>query len=178
MAVNGQLETSGTVEQPINIQPFSSSWAYIIFNNSSSTLRYTNIIRGGGLSEIYNTAILGRNSNLTFDSCRLWNHRQPGDVIRAVNSTLSLVDSEIGADSRWPNPIFPGMSYATGIDLTGGEIYLENTNFKNVNFGVYSRQLNNQWPKIKIKDMSLNNFINVYNPWEPWVAWHHVPFIY
>jgi len=174
--IKGQLESLGTADKPINILPFSGSWAYIIFNNTSSTLNYTNIISGGAFPEIYNTALLVNNSNLNLNNCYLWNHRQPGNVIKATNSILNLVVSEIGADNRWPNPLFPGMSYSTGIDLTGGEIYLESTNFENLNFGVYSHQLNNQMPIIKIKDMFLDNFINVYNQWEPWVAWHYVPF--
>lgn len=161
MTINGQMAAVGTADQPIYLGK-NIGWGYLMFNNSNSILKHVEINGGGGLPAEQDGAIIIRDSDLSVSSARIWNSRAPGNSIKSINSILTVKDSAIGLDSRWPDPIWAGQSYTTGIRMTGGELSLDDVYFTNLNYGVFRAKYNDQEPVITIDNMSASNYINVY----------------
>lgn len=161
MTINGQMAAIGTAGQPIYIGK-NMGWGYLMFNNSSSTFEHVYINGGGGLSAEQDAAIVVQDSGLSIISSKIWNSRAPGVTVKSINSVLEVVDSQMGMDNKWPDPAWAGMSYATGIKMIGGELYLNNVGFVNLNYGVFKVNYEGEPPVITLDNMSDSNYVNVY----------------
>ncbi|MFH1292367.1 MAG: lamin tail domain-containing protein [bacterium] len=172
LEIDGDLQAFGTEEEHISIGQ-NIGWGYLSFKNSSSSLQNVDII-GGGRDGGRDASLIIEDSDLLLDNCKLWNSRAPGSSIISVDSNLRIIDSEIGMDTKWNDPLWPGMSFTTGISITDGKLYLQNTNFTNLNFGIRVKRTQEEYPEIQIKDLGPDNFINVYRAWDPW-TWNNLP---
>lgn len=163
ITINGKLNVLGTADQPVFIGK-SVGWGYLLFNNSSSTLEHAHIYGGGGLAPEQDAAVVARDANLTVVGSRIWNSRAPGAGIKSVNSVLEIRDSDIGLDSKWPDPAWAGMSYTTGIKMIGGKLYLDDVGFTNLNYGVFKANYDGEPPLITLDNMLDSNYVNVCRP--------------
>jgi len=161
VTVKGQMNAFGLVDEPITIGG-SRVWAFIDFNDSYSILENVNIIGGGALVEVHDASIVLNQSDLICQNCKVWNWRAPGSGFKVISSTLDIVDSIIGMDNKWADPLWPGMSYSVGIRIYGGELIVENTDFIKVNYDFDPRRYEEELPTVSTINLSSKNYEDVY----------------
>jgi hypothetical protein len=166
--INGTLLSNGTAPYPVKIQPLSAAtdWGYLKFNNSTSSLVYTEL-RNGNLLPVQpaelNGMLQANNSNITLDNCTIWDSRPPGNNIKSINSILNINNSQIGATDKYHNAGIPGI-YSAGIKSSGGQVNLNNANFTNLNIGLNGIA---PLPILNLQNMSSSGFANVDYFWQP-----------
>ncbi|PIT87933.1 MAG: hypothetical protein COU31_00410 [Candidatus Magasanikbacteria bacterium CG10_big_fil_rev_8_21_14_0_10_40_10] len=164
--IDGELRAEGQADQIIKIGN-RKDWGYISFNNSTSSLKYVEIYGGGIIVGEHDSAIAVNNSNLTVENSRLWNARAPGNIIRSNDSTINMTNNILGMDKKWTDPLWPGMSYSTGLMASGGNLKFNNISFINLNYAIYKKAGSNGQPLISLENMDDDNYINVYRK----IAW-------
>ncbi len=130
MTVNGNLNAVGNVTDRITFKSSSSTdfWGNIIFNNSTSVIKFADLSRGNQLQS--EAIIIATNSNLTLDESTVIDPRAPGNVINLTNSTLTAKNTTIGYTIK------PTTGNAIGINATKGIIALDNVVLKNLGTGL------------------------------------------
>jgi len=174
--IYGQLNSNGTAQNPVNIG-VDKGWGYMYLENAQAVLSYTNFYGGGGLSSQkdgnkYNKWYSGFykdymielvDSDFDCRNCRFWDYRAPGHGIKSYNSSIALVNSEMGMDNKWPDG---KTTYTTGVKADGGSIFLDNVNFVNLNYGIFKTgQTTGSQPTIVEQNMTPSNWVNVYKPY-------------
>ena len=140
--IEGVLSARGTLGQEINIYPIvsTSAWGHIEFNNSNSELEYVNMSDGKSHSHTHisnNAMIIMNDSEVIFSNCILNNIKSSGNVILSKNSVLSITGGLIGEDEKFVGYPMTSPTYTAGIDASGGELIINNVEFKNLNIGVF-----------------------------------------
>ena len=170
LKVEGNLQAIGTADNHIRICPNGSCAGVWFQNSQNNNLSYTDIGNAGYQSRSeypylylnYFASVWAINSNLNLNNVNILNGKRPsGFGICSVNGVLDIRDSEFGWSGTYNryNTWIDG-----GIKLSGGSLYIDNTNFHFLNYGVYSSSAS-----ITFDNMSLNNFIDTYftKPWYP-----------
>lgn len=159
ITVNGILNINGTAEEPVRIAPISDNvkWGDLTFNNSVSALRFANI-SSGGIGSSGSTLVLNNNSQLILDNCQILDSRPPGNAVLSNNSVLHANNSTIGYAQK------PSLK-VVGIKASGGELYLNNTTFMNLDIGLQG--ISTPLPILSFTNTTAQNFINVATPWDP-----------
>jgi len=160
--VFGSLQAKGTIEEPISIlNQEDTAWSVLNFLNSTSSLEYVQISRGGYLPVGTTAMVMAENSNLNFDHMDFFNPASSYNILYFENSITSIFNSNLyrdtyGNDSR-------------GIKVFGGSLILNNTNFNG--FGRAIEMYDNS--TLTLEDMSEDNFQNILtNKWWPETAWN------
>lgn len=164
ITINGSLEAMGTSDNPISISNQAGYyWNSLKFINSTSSLNFVQISRGGYLPVGTVSMVVGENSNLDFDHVDLFNPASNYNILYLKNSTTSLSNSNIFRDSFGKD--------SKGIKLDGGSLILSNTNFNGMNIGV---ELSGE-VYLEMQSMSEDNFQNILvSKWWPNSAWSFV----
>lgn len=137
IVVNGRLSSLGTVGDLVVIKSLDENkyWGSMLFNNSTSTLEYTNL-RGGNLGAVSNPHKNGilwmDNSNVTLNNVTLADARRPYNMIYAEDSDLSISNSLIS----WSEPKQVSSWNINGIKLKNSDLYLDNTYFNQMDWAV------------------------------------------
>ncbi|MEK7212903.1 MAG: lamin tail domain-containing protein [Patescibacteria group bacterium] len=158
ITVQGVLEAPGTVENPITIQPSSSStnWGHLKFDGSTSKVSYVNFNRGGLLTGIpadLSGAVLVYNSTVTLDNITVADSRSPGNSIQTGNSTVTIRNSQITKMQKYAGQ-------DTGIKVNSGQLNLDNVLFNNFYIGLLGIN-NGSLPGLQMSNMSSSSFVNV-----------------
>ena len=172
MNIYGKLNSNGTAEKPVNIG-VNNGWGYLYLQNAKAVLSHTNFNGGGRLAEerdgneyvkwltrYKDFAIELVDSDFDCRNCRIWNFRMPGNGIKSYNSSVSLVNSELGMDNKWPDY---RNNYTAGVFIDGGSVFLDNVNFSNLNYGIFkTNQTTRVQPTITTQNMTPSNWVNVF----------------
>ncbi|MDP2692393.1 MAG: lamin tail domain-containing protein [bacterium] len=162
--VDGGLNINGTAEHPVNILPLiqGNKWGGIVFNNSTSTISYTNLDKGG-LDTVYKDreggVIVLNNSNVKLNNVELTNARRPFNMLHSTDSHLSLRDSLIS----WDGPMSNNNWYIRGVVLNGGHLNLDNTYFNEMGGAL----VGSNGATVEVENMTLGHFTNIKDYWSP-----------
>jgi len=165
ITVYGGLQSLGTEASPIKIQSLEQDkyWGNMLFSSSTSVLEYTHI-SGGNYGFVSNPDINGvlmlENSDVVLDNVLLINARRPYNMIYSKDSDLSISNSRIS----WTEPKASKSWSINGIKLNGGNTYINNTYFNEMDIGVeaYIGSV------VEIENMTSEHFTNISNTnWWP-----------
>ena len=161
LLINGSLQAQGLLGQEINIHSItpSGSWGHVEFNNSNSVLDYVNIFDGKLHYPNYagnNGMVIAHDSQVNFTGCLINNIFSAGNLVLSNNSTLIFTDSIIGEDEKYNGWINTG-NYTAGVELNGGELVLNNTEFRNLNVGIFGFGVVETLPILDVSSVSFNN---------------------
>ncbi|MDD4476966.1 MAG: hypothetical protein PHY40_02295, partial [Patescibacteria group bacterium] len=163
--ISGTLNANGSMEEKIIFRPYpeNTKWGHILFEKSTSTLRFVDFAGGNfnqGIPVRDGGVIIAKDSSVIFENCSFLEANPEGNLIHSKNSNLTLINGIIGYVSK-PN------SSVYGIKAEGGILDIDNIFVENLTIGIYGI---NTLPIFNMKNMTENNFINVDKAWFP-IEW-------
>jgi len=171
--VFGALIAIGTPEEPINFGPFFENgyWRGLLFTNSSSTLRNVNFRHGNFADRLYNIdegVIWAKDSQLELENVFITDTHRPHFSMQLFTSNVKITGGEIGDTVPYTGGTVWD-AYSCGIKVSGGNLFLDNVNFKNMDSGVVTQYGDSVLPPtLTMVNMSPANFVSIIHPWSPY----------
>lgn len=161
ITVRGSLEAMGTPDEPISISNQKGyNWGFLKFINSTSSLNYVQISRGGLLHLEQISMVEAENSNLSFDHVNLFNPANDNHILHLKNSNIFMSKGNLYRSVFTSN--------SKGIKAEGGLLVLDNVNFNGFGYAIKIYKEGS----LVLKNMNEDNFQNILSfKWWPQTAW-------
>lgn len=161
ITVRGSLEAMGTPDEPISISNQKGyNWGFLKFINSTSSLNYVQISRGGLLHLEQISMVEAENSNLSFDHVNLFNPANDNHILHLKNSNIFMSKGNLYRSAFTSN--------SKGIKAEGGLLVLDNVNFNGFGYAIKIYKEGS----LVLKNMNEDNFQNILSfKWWPQTAW-------